>query len=62
MEEVSILVVLPIRTAYRQRIVASTSDHRGEKKGARTHVNPIGIDYKYSFEQKGQGISYRSWA
>ena len=32
------------------------------RRGARTHENPIGIDYKDSVEQKAQGISYRSWA
>src|SRR6185436_507525 len=29
---------------------------------ARTYANPIDIDYKYNFEQKNQGISYRSGA
>ncbi|HKC49095.1 MAG TPA: hypothetical protein VKB63_15945, partial [Gemmatimonadales bacterium] len=28
----------------------------------RTYANPIDIDYKYNFEQKNQGISYRSGA
>jgi xylan 1,4-beta-xylosidase len=28
----------------------------------RTYVNPIDIDYRYNFEQKSQGISYRSGA
>jgi hypothetical protein len=28
----------------------------------RTYTNPIDIDYKYNFEQKNQGISYRSGA
>lgn len=29
---------------------------------ARTYVNPVDIDYRYNFEQKNQGISYRSGA
>ena len=29
---------------------------------ARTYANPIDIDYRYNFEQKNQGISYRSGA
>ena len=29
---------------------------------ARTYVNPIDVDYRYNFEQKNQGISYRSGA
>jgi len=28
----------------------------------RTYANPIDIDYRYNFEQKNQGISYRSGA
>ncbi|MDQ6634837.1 MAG: coagulation factor 5/8 type domain protein, partial [Gemmatimonadota bacterium] len=28
----------------------------------RTYTNPIDIDYRYNFEQKSQGISYRSGA
>lgn len=28
----------------------------------RTYANPIDIDYKYNFEQKNQGVSYRSGA
>src|SRR5262245_65423501 len=27
-----------------------------------TYANPIDIDYRYNFEQKNQGISYRSGA
>ena len=30
--------------------------------GQRTYANPIDIDYRYNFEQKNQGISYRSGA
>src|SRR6266571_7355965 len=29
---------------------------------ARTYANPIDIDYRYNFEQKNEGISYRSGA
>ena len=29
---------------------------------SRTYANPIDIDYRYNFEQKNQGISYRSGA
>ncbi len=28
----------------------------------RTYANPIDIDYRYNFEQKNQGISYRCGA
>src|SRR3989442_13714457 len=28
----------------------------------RTYANPIDIDYRYNFEQKNEGISYRSGA
>src|SRR5262245_5138104 len=28
----------------------------------RTYANPMDIDYRYNFEQKNQGISYRSGA
>src|SRR5512139_2521107 len=31
-------------------------------QSVRTYANPIDIDYRYNFEQKNQGISYRSGA
>lgn len=34
----------------------------GQRVPARTYANPIDIDYRYNFEQKNQGISYRSGA
>ena len=34
----------------------------GQRVPARTYANPIDLDYRYNFEQKNQGISYRSGA
>ena len=37
--------------------------HAGaQRTPPRTYANPIDIDYRYNFEQKAQGISYRSGA
>jgi xylan 1,4-beta-xylosidase len=33
-----------------------------QQPAQRTFINPIDIDYRYNFEQKNQGISYRSGA
>ena len=34
----------------------------GQSAQQRTYTNPIDIDYRYNFEQKNEGISYRSGA
>lgn len=39
-----------------------SADALGQTGGIRTYCNPLDIDYKYNFEQKNQGISYRSGA
>jgi len=41
-------------------IVATAAD--GQRAPTRTYANPIDIDYRYNFEQKNVGISYRSGA
>jgi len=52
---ISLLVVVAAYAPLRN--VASTPPPR-----PRTYANPIDIDYRYNFEQKNQGISYRSGA
>jgi xylan 1,4-beta-xylosidase len=42
--------------------VASAHAPRTTHAQQRTYTNPIDIDYRYNFEQKNQGISYRSGA
>src|SRR3954468_803031 len=45
-------------------VALSSSAAAGQARGRapRTYANPIDIDYRYNFEQKNQGISYRSGA
>jgi len=42
--------------------IASAHAPRTTHAQQRTYANPIDIDYRYNFEQKNQGISYRSGA
>lgn len=35
---------------------------RASSAGIRTYINPIDLDYRYNFEQKNRGVSYRSGA
>ncbi len=41
-------------------VLAATASAQTPRQ--RTYANPIDIDYRYNFEQKNQGISYRSGA
>ena len=43
-------------------LVSQTSQAPSPPPRPRTYANPIDIDYRYNFEQKNQGISYRSGA
>src|SRR6186997_911355 len=40
----------------------ATAFDSAQSQSQRTYANPIDIDYRYNFEQKNQGISYRSGA
>jgi len=40
----------------------ATTPGSAQTQSRRTYANPIDIDYRYNFEQKDQGISYRSGA
>ena len=42
--------------------VALAQGTHAQSTAPRTYANPIDIDYKYNFEQREQGISYRSGA
>jgi hypothetical protein len=53
------------RTHYRNTlvvIVLSAQSLSAQASSQRTYANPIDIDYRYNFEQKNEGISYRSGA
>jgi xylan 1,4-beta-xylosidase len=51
------------RTHYRSSLLLfCTSSVSAQVPKQRTYANPIDIDYRYNFEQKNQGISYRSGA
>ena len=43
-------------------LVALAAQNPAPTSPQRTYANPIDIDYRYNFEQKNQGISYRSGA
>jgi xylan 1,4-beta-xylosidase len=43
-------------------IAAAQGSAQTPPLGQRTYANPIDIDYRYNFEQKNEGISYRSGA
>src|ERR1051325_9106986 len=43
-------------------VVAAAHGSAQTSPRQRTYANPIDIDYRYNFEQKNQGISYRSGA
>ena len=43
-------------------VASAAAEARGQRAPARTYANPIDIDYRYNFEQKNVGISYRSGA
>jgi xylan 1,4-beta-xylosidase len=43
-------------------IAAFVDAAHAQARVPRTYANPIDIDYRYNFEQKNQGISYRSGA
>lgn len=52
------MVAARLRSAVFLALVAAQSAAAQQ----RTYANPIDIDYRYNFEQKNQGISYRSGA
>lgn len=43
-------------------VAIAVLDAASLKAQRRTYTNPIDVDYRYNFEQKNQGISYRSGA
>ena len=43
-------------------VAAAHGSAQTSPRRQRTYANPIDIDYRYNFEQKNQGISYRSGA
>jgi xylan 1,4-beta-xylosidase len=51
-----------MRTFVPALILAIAASAIAQSPRPRTYANPIDIDYKYNFEQKNQGISYRSGA
>jgi xylan 1,4-beta-xylosidase len=42
--------------------ICSVKTGHAQFVGQKTYCNPIDIDYKYNFEQKARGISFRSGA
>jgi len=44
------------------RLPARLAPGSAQTPPQRTYANPIDVDYRYNFEQKNAGISYRSGA
>jgi hypothetical protein len=61
---IAIRGMLPLAAAvvFSATVVVASHTAGGQATPARTYANPIDIDYKYNFEQRNEGISYRSGA